>query len=207
MPALLAWALVHATGVHATVAGVLLGLLVPVHRQAEDPADPHTLAETTRAPDPPLLRRVRRARLRLLRRRRHGRGGGFAAAFADPAALGVIVGLVVGKAVGIFGGTWALARFTRAELDEDLAWIDVFGLSLLAGVGFTVSLLVGELAFGTGSARDDHVKLAVLLGSASSPPCSPPSSFVGATATTGSSRRETADLDDDGIPDIYQAPG
>ena len=92
-------------------------------------------------------------------------GGGFADAVTDPAAIGVVVGLVVGKTIGVFGGTWAVARFTRAELDEDLSWTDVFGLSVLGGVGFTVSLLVGELAFGTGSARDDHVKLAVLVGS------------------------------------------
>ena len=52
-----------------------------------------------------------------------------------------------------------------AQLDEDLAWPDVVGLSLLAGIGFTVSLLIGELAFGTGSTRDEHVKIAVLAGS------------------------------------------
>jgi NhaA family Na+:H+ antiporter len=80
----------------------------------------------------------------------------------------VIVGLVVGKCVGVFGGTYVFARFTRASLDEDLAWSDVLGLSLLAGVGFTASLLIGELAFGVGSPRDDHVRLGVLLGSLAS---------------------------------------
>ena len=83
----------------------------------------------------------------------------------DPAALGVVLALVVGKAVGVLGGTWGFARFTRAELDDDLAWTDVLGLSLLAGIGFTVSLLIGGLAFGAGSARDEHVKVAVLVGS------------------------------------------
>ena len=73
--------------------------------------------------------------------------------------------LVVGKAVGVLGGTWGFARFTRAELDDDLAWTDVLGLSLLAGIGFTVSLLIGELAYGPGAARDEHVKVAVLVGS------------------------------------------
>jgi NhaA family Na+:H+ antiporter len=50
-------------------------------------------------------------------------------------------------------------------LDDDLAWVDVLGLALLSGIGFTVSLLIGELAFGQGSDRDDHVKVAVLAGS------------------------------------------
>ena len=76
-----------------------------------------------------------------------------------------IAGLVIGKLVGVFGSTYLVARFTRARLDDDLAWRDVGGLAMLTGVGFTVSLLVGELAFGVGSARDDSVKLAVLVGS------------------------------------------
>ena len=71
----------------------------------------------------------------------------------DPVALGIVAGLVVGKSVGVAGSTWLVARFTRAELDEDLAWVDVVGMSLLAGIGFTVSLLIGELAFGAGTAR------------------------------------------------------
>jgi NhaA family Na+:H+ antiporter len=58
-----------------------------------------------------------------------------------------------------------VSRFTRAELDEDLSWLDVVGLAILAAIGFTVSLLIGELAFGVGSERDEHVKVAVLTGS------------------------------------------
>ena len=76
-----------------------------------------------------------------------------------------MVGLVVGKPIGILAATYLVARTTRATLDEGLAWIDVVGLALLTGVGFTVCLLIGELAFGTASPRDDHVKVAVLAGS------------------------------------------
>ena len=76
--------------------------------------------------------------------------GGVGEVFRDPVALGVMLGLVGGKVVGVFGTTWLLARFTRAELDEDLAWSDLLGVALLAGIGFTVSLLIGELAFGAG---------------------------------------------------------
>ena len=131
-------------------------------------------------------------------------GGGFGETLADEAALGVMAGLVLGKLVGVLGGTWLLTRFTRAELDEELSWWDVLGLSLLAGIGFTVSLLVGELAFGAGSARDEHVKLAVLLGSLASALLA---SVVLRTRNRVYRRlaeEETVDHDGDGIPDAFQ---
>src|SRR5690606_17790199 len=71
-------------------------------------------------------------------------------------------GLVAGKPLGIMAATWLVARFTHARLDEDLRWSDVLGLAMLGGIGFTVSLLIGELAFGDGAGP---VKLAVLAGS------------------------------------------
>ena len=85
-------------------------------------------------------------------------------ALTDPVAVGIIAGLVIGKIVGITAATWLVARFTRADLDEGLSWTDVLGLAILGGVGFTVSLLIGELAFGEGSEREDHVKIGILVG-------------------------------------------
>lgn len=204
LPALAAWFLVHQSGVHATVAGVLLGLLVPVHKGAEADPNRHSLAERLEHKIRPFSAGVAVPIFAFFAAGVSIVGGGFAQALTDPAAVGIVVGLVVGKAIGIFVGTWAIARFTRAQLDEDLAWTDVFGLSLLAGVGFTVSLLVGELAFGAGSPRDDHVKLAVLLGS-----------LIAALLATVVLRRrerhyrdvagrEVADSDADGIPDVYE---
>jgi NhaA family Na+:H+ antiporter len=76
-----------------------------------------------------------------------------------------MVGLVVGKPIGIVAATWLVTRFTRAKIDAGLAWIDVAGLAVLGGIGFTVSLLIGELAFGIGTERDDRARLAVLTGS------------------------------------------
>ena len=76
-----------------------------------------------------------------------------------------MVALVVGKTLGISLATWIVARYTRAHLDEGLSWTDVIGLSMLGGIGFTVSLLIGELAFGFGTEQDNHVKVAVLVGS------------------------------------------
>lgn len=165
VPALLAWGLVHASGVHATVAGVLLGLLVPVDRASEEDRAQHTLAERLEDRLRPWSAGLAVPVFAFFAAGVRIGGEGLGSALADPAALGVVVGLVVGKPLGIFVGTWLFARFTRAELDEDLGWSDVFGLSLLAGIGFTVSLLIGELAFGTGSPREDHVRLGILAGS------------------------------------------
>ena len=76
-----------------------------------------------------------------------------------------MLGLVVGKFVGVFGATWLVARFTRAELGEGIAWRDMAGLAFLSGIGFTVSLLIAELAFENQPERLDDVKTAVLVGS------------------------------------------
>jgi NhaA family Na+:H+ antiporter len=94
-----------------------------------------------------------------------GGPAGLGAALTEPVVVGIVAGLVVGKSVGVLGAAWIVARLTDAELDQDLACVDVFGLSLLAGIGFTVSLLIGELAFGLGSERDGQAKAAVLAGS------------------------------------------
>ena len=93
------------------------------------------------------------------------RGTDLGALLRDPIVIAIVAGLVFGKSIGIFGSTYLLARFTRAELDEDITWVDLLGIALLAGIGFTVSLLIGDLAFGAGSTADDRVKAAVLLGS------------------------------------------
>jgi NhaA family Na+:H+ antiporter len=130
--------------------------------------------------------------------------GGLGAALLDPVAVGIVVGLVVGKPVGVLGATWLVQRFTRARLAEGLSWWDVLGLALLAGIGFTVSLLIGELAFGIGSERDDHVKVAVLLGSLLA-------ALLAGVVLRVRNRRyrrlcaeEEVDADEDGVPDMYQ---
>ncbi|RAO59211.1 Na(+)/H(+) antiporter NhaA [Micromonospora saelicesensis] len=134
------------------------------------------------------------------------RGTDLGALLSDPIVIAIVAALVFGKSIGIFGSTYLLARFTRAELDEDITWADLLGIALLAGVGFTVSLLIGDLAFGVGSTADDRVKAAVLLGSVIS---------AGLAATVLSRRnaayrrvaeRERVDADGDGVPDVYQQP-
>ena len=154
------WALLHASGVHATVAGVLLGFAVPVVRRSRGPGP--GLAEHFEHRFRPLSAGVAVPVFAFF-----AAGvtvGG--AAPTNPVTVGVLLGLVVGKPAGVLGVTWLVQRFTRAELAEGLSWWDLLGLALLGGIGFTVSLLVGELAFGAGSPADDRAKVGVLLGSA-----------------------------------------
>ncbi|WP_182906467.1 Na+/H+ antiporter NhaA [Microbispora sp. H13382] len=164
----LTWGLVHASGVHATVAGVLLGFAVPVLRseKAGGPEAGPGLAEHFEHRFRPISAGVAVPLFAFLSAGVPLGGlGGVTNLLTDPVPLGVIAGLVVGKPLGIMAATWLTARFTRADIDEGLAWVDVGGLAILSGIGFTVSLLIGELAFGPGTPRDAQVKLAVLAGS------------------------------------------
>jgi Na+:H+ antiporter, NhaA family len=161
--AVLTWVLVHDSGVHATVAGVLLGFAVPVIRRREGPGP--GLAEHFEHRWRPLSAGVAVPVFAFFASGVTVVGGGLGAAFTDAITWGIVAGLVAGKTVGVLGATWLVQRVTRAQLSEELAWSDVLGLALLSGIGFTVSLLIGELAFGTGSAADDHVKIGVLAAS------------------------------------------
>jgi NhaA family Na+:H+ antiporter len=163
-----AWVLVHESGVHATVAGVLLALTVPVLRSeaAGGPDAGPGLAEHFEHRLRPLSAGVAVPVFALLAAGvAIGGLSGLGDALSDPVALGVVAGLVVGKVIGITASAAIVARLTRAHLDESLSWLDVVGVALLGGIGFTVSLLIGELAFGPGSERNEYVKVGVLTGS------------------------------------------
>lgn len=203
------WTLVHASGVHATVAGVLLGFAVPVvrSRAAGGPDAGPGLAEHFEHRFRPVSAGFAVPVFAFFAAG-VGVGGlsGLADSLQDRVALGIVAGLVVGKTVGILGTTWLVARFTHARLDEGLSWLDVLGVAVLGGIGFTVSLLVGDLAFGAGSVRDEHVKVGVLAGSVLAALLA----SVLLRARNRAYRRiheiETADVDADGIPDVYQRP-
>ena len=160
--AFVAWTLVHASGVHATVAGVVLGLLMRVR---PDPDEEHSPAERVEHDLRPLSAGVAVPIFAFFAAGAPVSVAAFHAMLDDPAAIGVIVGLFVGKFVGVFGGSWITARFTRAELNPELSWADMAGLAFLSGIGFTVSLLIAELAFPDQPTRLDAVKEAVLVGS------------------------------------------
>jgi NhaA family Na+:H+ antiporter len=156
------WALVHASGVHATVAGVALGLLTRVRSDGDE----------ERAPAERLEHRVRPVSAGFAVPVFAFFSAGIAVSISEitdrveePLLIGIAVGLVVGKLVGVFGASWLTARFTKAQLDPSVRWIDMVGLSLVSGVGFTVSLLMAELAFDDDDASLATAKSGVLLGS------------------------------------------
>ncbi|MET9518051.1 Na+/H+ antiporter NhaA [Streptomyces sp. NPDC002994] len=196
------WALMYNGGVHATVAGVAMGLILrathdPEQREKTSPGErtAHLLRPVSAGVAVPLFALF-------------AAGVGLSAAsvgevFTQPEPLGVVLGLVVGKTVGVFAGTYLAARFTRARLNPDLAWADVFAVAVLAGIGFTVALLVGELAF-PNPAEAEHIKAAVLIGSLIAAGLAAVLVIRRNTLYRRLYEEENRDDDHDGIPDIYQ---
>lgn len=160
--ALAAWGLLHASGVHATVAGVALGVLTRCRR---DPGEDESPAERVEHRVQPFSSTVAVPVFAFFAAGVPVGLGALQDMVNDPAPLGVIGGLFVGKVIGVTGGAYLTARFTRAQLSEDLSWWDVLGLAGLTGIGFTVSLLISELAFAGQDARLELVKAAVLTAS------------------------------------------
>jgi NhaA family Na+:H+ antiporter len=199
------WALVHASGIHATVAGVLLGFAVPVLASRKRGETGAGMAESLEHLLRPLSAGFAVPVFAFFSAGvAVGGFGGFRSALADPVALGIVAALVAGKTVGVFGTTYLVTKTTRAKLDDSLAWIDVAGLALLAGVGFTVSLLIAELSFGPGSAHDDHAKVAILTGSLVA-------ALLAAVVLRLRNRHyraveeaERRDADGDGVPDLFE---
>jgi NhaA family Na+:H+ antiporter len=199
--ALVIWGLMYNSGVHATIAGVAMGLMLRCHRkEGEEHAPGEHIEHLVR----PLSAGLAVPLFALFSAGVSVSGGALADVFTRPETLGVVLGLVVGKTFGIFGGTWLTARFTRASLSDELAWADVFAVATLAGIGFTVSLLIGELAFEGDAALTGEVKAAVLTGS-----------LIAACLATVLLRirnakyrklieAEERDEDLSGIPDIYE---
>ncbi|CAM5674960.1 Na(+)/H(+) antiporter NhaA OS=Streptomyces alboniger OX=132473 GN=nhaA PE=3 SV=1 [Streptomyces alboniger] len=199
--ALVNWALMYNSGVHATIAGVAMGLMLRcTTREGEAHSPGGHIEHLVR----PLSAGLAVPLFALFSAGVSLSGGALGEVFRRPETLGVVLGLVAGKTIGIFGGTWLTARFTRASLSDDLQWADVFAVATLAGIGFTVSLLIGELAFEGDAALTDEVKAAVLTGS-----------LIAALLATvllkirnAKYRRlweaEERDDDLDGIPDIYE---
>ncbi|MBZ9676439.1 Na+/H+ antiporter NhaA [Mesorhizobium sp. ES1-1] len=159
------WVLVLKSGVHATLAGVALALTIPLQRTAG------TGHDLDRSP---------------LHRLEHGLHKivpfvvipifGFAnagvslaglspSALVEPLTLGVAAGLVVGKLVGVFGSSALAIRFGLADLPANATWSHMVGISLLCGIGFTMSLFIGLLAFAGDVALQDAVKVGILAGS------------------------------------------
>ncbi|WP_327748549.1 Na+/H+ antiporter NhaA [Streptomyces europaeiscabiei] len=199
--ALVIWALMYNSGVHATIAGVAMGLMLRCTRREDEERSPGEHIEHLVRP---LSAGLAVPLFALFSAGVVVSGSALGKVFTQPETLGVVLGLVVGKAVGIFAGTWLTARFTRASLSEDLSWPDVFAVSSLAGIGFTVSLLIGELAFEGDRMLTDSVKAAVLTGSLIAAVLATVLLKMRNTEYQALWAAEERDDDLDGIPDIYE---
>lgn len=160
--ALIAWWGMHSFGVHSTIAGVLLGFCVPAKPGA---GEPESLAARFEHRWRPVSAGFAVPVFALFAAGVALNPAALDEAIHDPAAQGVALGLVLGKPAGILLATWLTARVTRAALAPGVGWSDVLGLGMVAGVGFTVSLLITDLAFGGDPVRDEHVRAAIMLAS------------------------------------------
>lgn len=130
--------------------------------------------------------------------------GGFTLALADPIMIGIVAALVIGKPVGIVATTWLLAKFTKARLDSSVKGIDLLGIGVLAGIGFTVSLLMSELSFGTGSVANDHAKVGILTASLLAALFASVVLRIRNQQYKKIEAEEKIDVNEDGIPDVHQ---
>jgi NhaA family Na+:H+ antiporter len=147
------WCFVLLSGVHATVAGVVAALTVPV--------------ATARRIEHILQPWVAFAILPLFAFANAGVGlaGMGLDSLGHPLVMGVAAGLFLGKQVGIFGTIWVADRIGFAARPAGASWMQIWGVALLAGIGFTMSLFIGGLAFAGDAGRLDAVKIGVLAGS------------------------------------------
>ncbi|MFC5198029.1 MULTISPECIES: Na+/H+ antiporter NhaA [Streptomyces] len=199
--ALAIWGLMYNSGIHATIAGVAMGLMLRCHRHE---GEEHSPGEHVEHLVRPLSAGLAVPLFALFSAGVVVSGGALGDVFTRPETLGVVLGLVVGKSVGVFGGTWLTARFTRASLSDELAWPDVFAVASLAGIGFTVSLLIGELAFAKDPVLTDEVKAAVLVGSLVAAVLATALLKIRNAKYRALCEAEERDEDSDGIPDIYE---
>jgi NhaA family Na+:H+ antiporter len=195
------WYFTHESGIHATIAGVVFGFLTRVRTdpgEAKSPADrmSHLIHPISAGICVPLFA--------FFSAGVDFRSVGFAESLATPVAIGIIIGLVAGKPIGVFSAAWLTARFTRASLSPDLSWRDVGAIGVLAGIGFTVALLITELAYTSDESLLESAKVAVLSASVLA-------ALLATVALRFRNRhyrevygREEADADGDGIPDVYE---
>ena len=200
---LIVWALFYNSGIHATIAGVALAFMIPVNPLSKY-GERYSLAETFEHRFRPLSSGIAVPIFAFFSAGVAVGGlSGLAEAWTSSVALGIIVGLVAGKMLGIVGTTFLVTRIRGANLDPDIKWIDLTGVAALAGIGFTVSLLVAELSFDVANPAHDWAKVGVLTASVLA-------AIVGAAILTPRNaryakiaEREKVDVNHDGIPDVF----
>lgn len=161
----LAWYFMHASGIHATIAGVALGMTVPCHRARKEPvALTHKFVDKVNPISAGLAVPIFAffaAGVNII-----DTEGGALAMLTHKVALAVMLALPIGKCVGIFGSVWLLTKFTPLRLGHGINYADIFPISLVAGIGFTVALLIASLAYSGHAEYTEAARLGVVLGTA-----------------------------------------
>ena len=161
--AILAWYFMHGSGIHATIAGVALGMMVPARATANEKVSPaKRFTERIEFYSAGFVVPVFAffaAGVNIVD------SGGFLGMLGDPVAIGIYLGLPFGKLIGISGGVWIMLRFFKLKLGEGIGMADIVPVSLVAGIGFTVSLLIAQLSFSPIDPHEAHARVAVILGS------------------------------------------
>jgi NhaA family Na+:H+ antiporter len=160
--ALAIWYFVHDSGVHATVAGIAMGLLMNTNKK---PQEMYSAGDRALHLIHPYSAAIAVPIFAFFASGVNLSDFNFQHLSQSPLALGIIFGLVVGKPIGVFLGAYLAARFTRAELSKGISWWDIAAIGTLAGVGFTVSLLISELAFKHSGEQAQLGVLSVLIAS------------------------------------------
>ncbi|MGO1592491.1 Na+/H+ antiporter NhaA [Ancrocorticia sp.] len=161
--AILAWYFMHSSGIHATIAGVALGMVVPARLAA---GEKENLArrftekfEFASAGFVVPIFAFFAAGVNITE------AGGLGELLSDPVAVGIYLGLPLGKLIGISGGVWITLRFFKLRLGDGITIGDIVPVSIVTGVGFTVSLLIAQLSYPPADPHEAHAKVAVILGS------------------------------------------
>ncbi len=159
--AVLSWYYMHLSGIHATIAGVILGLVVPATIDSKSGKQlTHDLASKFNILSSAFALPV----FAFFTAGVSIGVGGLKETLTDPVTIGIALGLPVGKCLGVWGSVYILTKTTRLKLGNGVDLSDIFAVSLLTGIGFTVALLVSGLAFTNSIEHIEHAKLAVLVG-------------------------------------------
>ncbi len=155
------WLIINASGIHPTIAGAIIGLIAPL---ALMPKQRHSISHKLESAIIPVSTLVVVPLFAFANTGILLSLDSYSVDVASRLSLGIIIGLVIGKSMGILLATWLMVRFAKLELPDGVRWLHILGVGLLAGIGFTVSIFVTELAY-TNGMYIDLSKISIFIGS------------------------------------------
>ena len=185
------WIAVYNSGLHATLAGVIVALTIPSRHTQESAVAPHNILEHR------IVYWVNFAILPLFGFANAGVSfsGLGQDAFVGTLPLGIMLGLFVGKQIGIFGSIWLLVRLGVARMPARVTWPQIHAMAIICGIGFTMSFFIGGLAFAASPENLDATKIGVMGGS-----------LLSAIAGTMLMRRATSEREDEILAEEAPVP-